>query len=69
MKTENDPLTTTEACAEYLHYFTNSEVKMYKKGLFELLSTAVGGAQTPLPSSAAFAHILFAIINKILIGL
>ena len=66
---ENDPLTTTETCAEYLHYFMNTEVKMYKKGLFELLRAAVGGAQTPLPSSAGFAHILLAIINKILIGL
>ena len=63
---ENDALTTTEA---WLHYLMNTEVKMYKKGLFELLRTAVGGAQTPLPSSAGFAYILLAIINKILIGL
>ena len=45
------------------------ESKKYKKGLFKLLRVAVGGAQTPLPSSAVFAHILLAIINKILIGL
>ena len=45
------------------------ESKKYKKGLFKLLRAAVGGAQTPLPSSAVFAHILLAIINKILIGL
>lgn len=42
---------------------------MYKKGQSDLLGTVVGGAQTPLPSSAVFAHILLATINKIVIGI
>lgn len=54
---EDDPQQLLAHAQNNLKQYTNTEMRTYKRGLAEVLSVAVGGAQTPLSPSAAFCSL------------